>query len=267
MCALRVDSLSGQASTPPINFARNSPATCSNIEFASFELQRFWGVSKNDHDKSRAKFGRRWCRCCPWAPPPGPAGQAARLSETPVTFAGAGRALIETAIAFASDERPFLGHFDPAKVLVVSMGRAAWPAKVLLVSKLPRHRVLCAKKFALLGLMVGVSAKKFALHAHNTPQSAFLRLLGEFFRGSAAGGAVLGEFFSRKSRWRGCAGRVFSRTGSRGIPRGELCCAVALVVGPSTGSVNPSIRSYTHLVQAGSGRPTRPSNRPRNAKR
>ena len=165
MCALRVDSLSGQAPPPPINFARNSPATCSNIEFASFELQRFWGVSKNDHDKSRAKFGRRWCRCCPWAPPPGPAGQAARLSETPVAFAGAGRALIETAIAFASDERPFLGHFDPAKVLVVSMGRAAWPAKVLLVSKLPRHRVLCAKKFALLGLMVGVSAKKFALHA------------------------------------------------------------------------------------------------------
>ena len=39
-----------------------------------------------------------------------------------------------------------------------------------------------AKKFALRGLMVGVSAKKFALHAQNTPQSAFLRLLGEFFR-------------------------------------------------------------------------------------
>ena len=55
--------------------------------------------------------------------------------------------------------------------------------------------VLCAKKFALLGLMVGVSAKKFALHARNTPKSAFLRLLGELFRGRAAEGAVLGEFF------------------------------------------------------------------------
>ena len=43
--------------------------------------------------------------------------------------------------------------------------------------------------------MVGVSAKKFALHAQNTPKSAFLRLLGELFRGRAAGGAVLGEFF------------------------------------------------------------------------
>ena len=42
---------------------------------------------------------------------------------------------------------------------------------------------------------VCVSAKKFALHAQNTPKSAFLRLLGEFFRGNAAGGAVMGEFF------------------------------------------------------------------------
>ena len=50
-----------------------------------------------------------------------------------------------------------------------------------------------AKKFALLGLMVGVSAKKFALHAQNTPKSPFLRLLGEFFRGNVAVGAVLGE--------------------------------------------------------------------------
>ena len=66
---------------------------------------------------------------------------------------------------------------------------------MLLVSTSPRCRASCAKKFALLGLMVGVSAKKFALHAQNTPKSAFLRLLGEFFRGNAAGGAVLGESF------------------------------------------------------------------------
>ena len=45
MCALRVDSLSGQAPLPPIDFARNSPAACSNIEFASLELQCF-GVSR-----------------------------------------------------------------------------------------------------------------------------------------------------------------------------------------------------------------------------
>ena len=49
----------GQAPPPPINFARNSPAACSNIECASLELQRFWGVSKNDRDKLRAKYGWR----------------------------------------------------------------------------------------------------------------------------------------------------------------------------------------------------------------
>ena len=45
--------------------------------------------------------------------------------------------------------------------------------------KVPMGGVLRAKKFALRGLMVGASAKKFALHAQNTPKSAFLRLLGE----------------------------------------------------------------------------------------
>ena len=67
-----------------------------------------------------------------------------------------------------------------------------------------------------------------------------------------------GRVFSRKSRWRGRAGRVFSRTGSHGIPPGEHCRAAALAAGHSTGSVNPSMRSYTHLVEAGCGRPTRP---------
>ena len=63
----------------------------------------------------------------------------------------------------------------------------------MLVSASLCRRASCAKKFALLGLMVGVSAKKFALHAQNTPKSPFLRLLGEFFRGNVAVGAVLGE--------------------------------------------------------------------------
>ena len=39
------------------------------------------------------------------------------------------------------------------------------------------------------------SAKKFALRAQNTPNLVFLCVLGEFFRGRAAGGAVLGEYF------------------------------------------------------------------------
>ena len=66
MCALRVDSLSDRAPPPPTNFARNSPAACSNIEFASLELQCFWGVSKKDHDKLRATFGQRGLCCRLW---------------------------------------------------------------------------------------------------------------------------------------------------------------------------------------------------------
>ena len=64
---------------------------------------------------------------------------------------------------------------------------------------------------------VCVSAKKFALHAQNTPKSAFLRVLGEFFRGNAAGGAVLGEFFSRQSALRpGLVGDVAHEAGCGG---------------------------------------------------
>ena len=142
------------------------------------------------------------CRLCvdrprrrPRAPPHGPVGQLGRLSETPVAFAGAGRASTETVVAFVGAKWACLVHFSVAVVLPVSMvavwGRAVvpvvscWPApvaaEVLLVSTSPRCRASCAKKFA--------------LHAQNTPKSAFLRVLGEFFRGNAAGGAVLGEFF------------------------------------------------------------------------
>lgn len=55
--------------------------------------------------------------------------------------------------------------------------------------------VLCAKKFALLGLMVGVSAKKFARRTKNGRKSVVCGVLGEVFRGNAGGRAVLGEYF------------------------------------------------------------------------
>ena len=66
----RCPSKPGQAPPPPINFARNSPATCSNIEFASLELQRFRMVSKNYRLKLCAKFV--WVRLST------PSGAAAR---------------------------------------------------------------------------------------------------------------------------------------------------------------------------------------------
>ena len=69
--ARRVDSLSGQAPPPPtgtaarprcrpVNFACNSPAACSNIEFASLELQRFLGLLKFGPIELHAKFVWRW---------------------------------------------------------------------------------------------------------------------------------------------------------------------------------------------------------------
>ena len=145
----------------------------------------------------------------PWVAPPGPVDQVGRLSETVVAFAGAGRASTETVIAFAGEKWVLLVQFLGAEVMVVSRlpcwGRAVvmvvsmvavqGRAVVLSVSTSPSCRASCAKKFALLGLVVGVSAKKFALHAQNTPKLALLRLLGELFRGNAAEGAVRGEFF------------------------------------------------------------------------
>ena len=63
---------------------------------------------------------------------------------------------------------------------------------------------------------VGASAKKFALRAQNTPKSAFLRLLGELFRGNAAGGAVLGEFFRANRPCAGLGGDVAREAGCGG---------------------------------------------------
>ena len=92
----------------------------SNIECVSLELQRFWGVSKNDRDKLRAKFGWRLrCRRAR-APQPGPVDQVARLPETPVAFARWFLCGIETAITFAGEKGAFLACFSGAEVMAVS---------------------------------------------------------------------------------------------------------------------------------------------------
>lgn len=48
--------------------------------------------------------------------------------------------------------------------------------------------------FALLGLMVGECAKKFAQRTKNGPKSAVCCVLGELFRENTVVGAALGEF-------------------------------------------------------------------------
>ena len=208
---------------PPLtltNFARHSPVTLSNLECASLELQRFQRLLKLPSNELRASFpglavyqdprqtvgaivhpGPRYRRAIPM-------GLGAIVGvfvpryETDSTFASTSLQRNETAIAFASDERPFLGHFDPAKVLSVSMGRAAWPAKVLVVSKLPRDRVLCAKKFALRDLQ-WVRARKSSPCKPKRAKNAVFKRAGRSFSRSCCGTGRAGRVFSRK-----CRGRV-----------------------------------------------------------
>ena len=93
---------------------------------------------------------------------------------------------------------------------------------------------------------VCVSVKKFAQRTNNGPKWAFSGVLGEFFRGSAAGGAVLGEFF----RGNAAGGAVLGEFADQQSwdPTGRTLLRRSPGRRPSTGSVNPSIRSYTHLA-------------------
>ena len=74
---------------------------------------------------------------------------AARLSETGVAFARSCLCGVETAIAFAGEKRVVLVRFSVAVVTVVSYWPAAAVAVVAVVAPSRRHRLLCAKKFAL----------------------------------------------------------------------------------------------------------------------
>ena len=105
---------------------------------------------------------------------------AGRASIEPaIAFADAGRASIETTIAFAGEKWAVLVQFSGAEVMPVSRLPCWGRAVVLLVSTSPRCRASCVKKFA--------------PRAHNGSNLAFSGMLGEFFRGNAAGGAVLGS--------------------------------------------------------------------------
>ena len=103
------------------NFARNSSLTHSNFEFASLELQRFWGISKNDRDKLRAKCGRWWRRRRPWVPQPSHAAHGCRSLAPPRPRLGpaglAGLALAFTHIAvellnFACNSPTTLSNYE-----------------------------------------------------------------------------------------------------------------------------------------------------------
>ena len=73
--------------------------------------------------------------------------------ETVVAFACLYLCGIETVIAFAGAKWVFLVQFSGAEVMPVSMVAVQGRAVVLSVSKSPRCRSSCAKKFARRGLM------------------------------------------------------------------------------------------------------------------
>ena len=88
-----------------------------------------------------------------------------------------------------------------ALAMVVSRWSVAAVAEASSVSTSPPHSCPCAKKFALRGLIVGVSAKEFSQRAENTPILALFGVLGELFREYTAGWGTLGELF------RACCGK------------------------------------------------------------
>ena len=74
---------------------------------------------------------------------------------------------------------------------------------VAMLSRLVREKVRPAQPG------VGASAKKFAQRRKNGPKWAFCGVLGEFFRGNAAGRGVLGEFFRGNSAGEALLGEFF----------------------------------------------------------
>ena len=154
------------------------------------ELQRFQTLLKLRSIELRAKLRGRgsspqwcanWCIACL-------CGATRCRAETAITFAARSSCVVETAITFARPECVFLWHCGRAKVSLVSCVPVNERAKAVAVSfgrEKVRPAALCHRE----------SAKKFALCAQNTQNSAFLCVLGEFFRGKAAGGAVPGELF------------------------------------------------------------------------
>ena len=70
----------------------------------------------------------------------------------------------------------------------------------------------------------GASAKKFAQRTKNGSKSAFSGVLGEFFRGNAAGGGVLGEFFAEMPMVGVCWGVTAGRdpVGSRPVSQARI---------------------------------------------
>ena len=124
--------------------------------------------------------GRIWLQG-PQVPRPGPVGQVARLSETIVAFARLCLCGIETDIAFAGGKWAFLVQFSGAEVMAVSSVPCCGCAVVVLVSTSPCFCVLCAKYFALLGLMWAQARKSSPRTRKMAQNGCFMAHWASFF--------------------------------------------------------------------------------------
>ena len=185
--------------------------THSNIECASLELQRLWGISKNDRDKLRANLAgggvvsahghrslalrslrrpphRGRLRCYVWCvvskpglatPPPSDAAGDSR--ETVNTFAGVCTVSGETDDTIASQIHPFSALFHRAKASWVSYRRPEVPALVLTVSCCGAVSSMGAIKFAQRGLSM-TKARKYSSSAGKMAQNErFIACWASFF--------------------------------------------------------------------------------------
>ena len=210
----------GLTGRSPINFARNSLATCSNIEITPLELQRFWAVSKNDRLKLCATFAgvviAVTLGCC---------GQALRAA-TPSGPSGA----LRTSVAWC------------AVVLAspVSASRSVQNSPCLASWWRQRYKTLPA-------------CRKSAKSSHFGRAG---RVLYRKWGRAARAGRVL----YRTCGARGCAGRVLYRSGAAWFLLGEICfvvapsvCAVAGLPPPTGAPAWPSGPSGALHASGGGG--------------
>ena len=165
------------------------------------------------------------------------------MSETPIAFARWCLCGIETAIAFAGEKRAFLVQFSGAEVLSVSAVHCRGCAVVLLVSMSPCCRTSCAIFVALRGLVrarmrksspcgtvVIVQVRKSSPSTRKMAQNGwYMARWANFFAGTRLGGVCRASFFA-EMRLEGPCRASFDATRSRQL-------------GPSTGTLNPSMRS------------------------
>ena len=174
------------------NFARNSPAACSNIECASLGLQRFRVVSKSDRGKLCAKFV--WSVCCCRHP---------RVPRSPFGTAAGSR--------YPRAPRP--GPATP-RVSSALVGRVvlSWLAPTL-----PRIRYKILPAWC----CANQSGTKLSLHAEKAPKLSHFGCAGRVLYRACGEGGCAGRVLYRTCGEGGCAGRVLYRRGAAWLLLGE----------------------------------------------